>query len=244
MDRNHPSNWRQLLAFGSAAAVMVAMASVAYRGTVVSTESNRWARHVVQVLGNLQDLVLDLSETGSAYQDYIVSGSPSYLESYRASLVKVTTDEAALREATADNPGQAATFTVLATRISEQIGFDETVINLRLATGLDAAATAIRGDTNPRTIVAIEAAVTKMRDEESRLFVIRNEDATRRSHEASAGLIIGTVPGSTDHRRGRLAGPSRQLPAPPRGRSAPRKRNAMAHAGSRGSGLRDLHVGP
>lgn len=193
MDRNHPSNWRQLLAFGSAAAVMVAMASVAYRGTVVSTESNRWARHVVQVLGNLQDLVLGLSETESAYHDYIVSGSPSYLESYRASLIKVTTDEAALREATADNPGQAATLTGLATRISEQIGFDETVINLRSATGLDAAATTIRGDTNPRTIVAIEAAVTKMRDEESRLFAMQNEDATRRSHEASAGLIIGTV---------------------------------------------------
>ena len=81
MNETHPSNWRPLLAFGAAAAVLIAVTSVAFRGTIVSNESNRWADHTAQVLGDLQNLIFDVSETESAYHGYIVLGDSSYLES-------------------------------------------------------------------------------------------------------------------------------------------------------------------
>jgi PAS domain S-box-containing protein len=193
MDRNHPLNWRQSLAFGSAAAVMVAMAAVAFRGAVVSTESNRWARHTVQVLGTLQDLILDLSETESACRDYIISGSPSHLGSYRAYALKVTTDEAALRAATLDNPRQASALAVLTIQIAAQARFDEAAIKLRQATGLDTAVTAGREVINPNTMVLIKGAIDKVRIEESRQLTIRSDQAAWRSAEASTVLIIGTI---------------------------------------------------
>ena len=184
-----------MLAFGAVAAVMVAMASVAFRGTFMSNESNRWARHTVLVLGNLKTLILDLSETESAYRGYIISGDSTYLQSFRAKVLKVTLDEAALHDATVDNPDQENALTVLATRIAEHTRLDETIINLRQAAGLEAAAKVIRDDANPRTMAEIEDAAAKVRTEELRLLAIRDADASRRSEQANGILVIGATLG-------------------------------------------------
>jgi len=166
------------------------MASVVFHGTAVSMEDKLRGGHTGLVLGHLQDLILDFSPTETAHLGYIRSGSPSEHEAYRADAIKLADDEAGLREATSDSPGQVSTLAAQATRIPDQTTFDETVVNLQHE---DAAANALRGDTNTRTIVKIEDAVARVRNEDTRLLATRSEVAARRSIEANAVLMIGTI---------------------------------------------------
>jgi PAS domain S-box-containing protein len=162
---------------------------------VVSSERDGWVRHTHEVLGNLQQLLLEMSSIESSSRGFVLTGEESYLESYRASIASLWQDEATIRILTADNPRQQRQLPVLEQLAAQRIHFAEEVSGLRRNKGLEAAADEVRSGRGDRIMKAFAAVVRQLQDEELRLLVQRDADAKLRFRETKTILILGSVLG-------------------------------------------------
>jgi diguanylate cyclase (GGDEF)-like protein/PAS domain S-box-containing protein len=187
-------NRKVQLAFGSAILTLLVVGAISYRGMVVSGESDRWVSHTHEVLESVQDLVFAVESIESSSRGFALTGKESYLESYRAGLLRVAQDQAAVRYLTVDNPEQQRQIPALESLTAQKIQHAEMVISLRRARGL-AAADATRSVPGQGTMDEFLAVVGKLQDEELRLLVLRNADTKRRLRQTRTVLIFGTVLG-------------------------------------------------
>src|SRR3984893_3915829 len=188
-------NRKVQLAFGSAILTLIAVGAIFYRGMVVSRESERWVRHTYEVLENLQDLLLAAESIESSYKGFVLTGQESYLESYRASILRAEQDEATVRNLTLDNPEQQRHLPALERLAAQNIQIAAMVSSLRRAKGLEAAADAIRSGAGQRTMDEFQGIVRELQDEELRLLWLLDADAKRRLGQTKTVLILGTVLG-------------------------------------------------
>src|SRR5271155_3741916 len=89
------------LAFGSAILTLLVVGAISYRGMVVSSESDRWVRHTHEVLENLQNLISAMLSVESSARAFVLTGSESYLESYRAGILHSEQEETIIHNLTA-----------------------------------------------------------------------------------------------------------------------------------------------
>jgi CHASE3 domain sensor protein len=186
-------NRKMQLAFGSAMLTLLVVGAISYRGIVVSRESAGWVSHTHKVLESVQDLVFAVEGIESNSRGFALTGKESYLESYRAGLLKVAQDQAAIRSLTLDNPEQRQQVPELESLTAQKIERTETVIRLRQARrpGVDAT----RSGSGQGTMDEFLAVVGKVQGEELRLLVLRNADTNRRLNQTKMVLIFGTVLG-------------------------------------------------
>jgi CHASE3 domain sensor protein len=110
MKAKSPLNRKVQVAFVSAIIALLVVGATSYRGTVVSSESERWVRHTHDVLENLQELLFTAESIESSYRGFVLSGRESFVQSYRASISTATQSMATVRSLTADNPNNNAGF--------------------------------------------------------------------------------------------------------------------------------------
>jgi len=187
--------WTVRLGFGSAFAVLLVVAALSYRATVVSAESERWVRHTHEVLAQLQDFSIAMETVSSSIRGFVLTGKESYLESYRAAVSGIEQHAATVRSLTVDNPEQERRLSALEALASERYEQAETAINLRRAQGLEAAADVVQTGPGQRITNEFQALIREMQDEEQRLLLLRNMEAERRSGQTKTALIFGTVLG-------------------------------------------------
>jgi CHASE3 domain sensor protein len=190
------SNRKTQFACGSAILAILAVGAISYRGMVVSSESDRWAGHTLEVIGNLEDLLFEIRGIESSYRGFVLTGKESDLESYRASILSAKQDEETIRNLTADNPEQQRRLPALEMLATQKIEFADMVIGLRRAKGLEASADAVRSGLGERTMEEFEGTVRELQNEERRLLVLRSADAKQRLDQTKIVLIVGTVLGS------------------------------------------------
>jgi diguanylate cyclase (GGDEF)-like protein/PAS domain S-box-containing protein len=181
------------IAFGSAMLTLLVVGAISYRGFVVSRESARWVSHTHKVVESIQDLVFAVEGIESNSRGFALTGKESYLESYRAGLLKVAQDQTAIRSLTLDNPEQRQQVPELESLTAQKIERTETVIRRHQARGpgMDATQTG----SGQGTMDEFLAVVGKLQDEELRLLVLRNADTNRRLNQTKMALIFGTVLG-------------------------------------------------
>jgi methyl-accepting chemotaxis protein len=126
-------NRKVQLALCSAILTLLVVGAVSYRGMVVSSESDQWVSHSHEVLQSLQDFVFAVESVESSSHGFALTGRESYLESYRAGLLRVARDQAAVRHLTADNPEQQRQIPSLESLTAQKIQRAETAISLRRA---------------------------------------------------------------------------------------------------------------
>jgi CHASE3 domain sensor protein len=124
------------LAFGSAIVILLAVGAISYRSIVMSDESDRWVRHTHQVLGNLQNLVSEITTIESSDRGFALTGDESFLESYRASILSAEQDEKAVSNLTKDNPKQQLELPVLESLMAQKMRLGDTIIRLRRTKGI------------------------------------------------------------------------------------------------------------
>jgi PAS domain S-box-containing protein len=183
------------LAFASAVAILLVLGAVSYRSIVMSTESDRWVRHTHEVLETLQNLISDMSSIESSNRGFALTGEESYLESYRASVLRAAQDEAAVRNLTIDNPKQQLQLPALEELVARKIRFGDVVISLLRAKGLEAAGDAIRSGSGDRIMDELRGVVRNMQDAELGLLAVRNAESKRRLVQTKTVLLLGTVLG-------------------------------------------------
>ena len=181
------------IAFGSAMLTLLVVGAISYRGFVVSRESARWVSHTHKVLESIQDLVFAVEGIESNSRGFALTGKESYLESYRAGLLKVAQDRTAIRSLTLDNPEQRQQVPELESLTAQKIERTETVIRRHQARGPEMDAT--QTGSGQGTMDEFLAVVGKLQDEELRLLVLRNADTNRRLNQTKMALIFGTVLG-------------------------------------------------
>src|SRR5450755_4740437 len=186
-------NRKMQLAFGSAMLTLLVVGAISYRGFVASRGSARWVSHTHKVLESIQDLVFAVEGIESNSRGFALTGKKSYLESYRAGLLKVAQDQAAIRSLTLDNPEQRQQVPALESLTAQKIERTETVIRRHQVRGpgMDATQTG----SGQGTMDEFLAVVGKLQDEELRLLVLRNADTNRRLNQTKMALIFGTVLG-------------------------------------------------
>jgi diguanylate cyclase (GGDEF)-like protein/PAS domain S-box-containing protein len=186
-------NRKMQLAFGSAMLTLLVVGAISYRGIVVSGESARWVGHTHRVLESVQDLVFAVESVESNSRGFALTGKESYLESYRAGLLKVAQDQAAIRYLTLDDPQQQRQVPALESLTAQKIQRAEMVISLHQAGG--PGANAARSGSVQETMDEFLAVAGKLQGEELRLLVLRNADTTRHLSQTKMVLIFGTVLG-------------------------------------------------
>ncbi|MGD1021187.1 MAG: EAL domain-containing protein [Candidatus Sulfotelmatobacter sp.] len=186
-------NRKMQLAFGSAMLTLLVVGAISYRGIVVSGESARWVGHAHKVLESVQDLVFAVESIESNSRGFALTGKESYLESYRAGLLKVAQDQAAIRYLTSDNPQQQRQVPALESLTAQKIQRAEMVISLHQAGG--PGANAARSESVQETMDEFLAVAGRLQGEELRLLALRNADTTRHLGQTKMVLIFGTVLG-------------------------------------------------
>jgi PAS domain S-box-containing protein len=188
-------NRKVQLAFGVAIVTLLVAGAASYRGMAVSRESDRWVRHTHEVVENLEDLLLAMERIESSYRGFALTGKASYLESYRASILSAEQYAATVRNLTLDNFKQQRQIPALEKLVAQKIQFGEMVIDLRSARGLGAAADATGAGRGQQIMDEFQGVIRGLQDEELRLLVLRNADATRRLGQTQTALILGSVLG-------------------------------------------------
>lgn len=173
---------------GSAVLILVVLGAISYRAMVVASESTRWVRHTHEVLENLQDLRFAIESIESSYRGFALTGKESYLASYRADILSVRHDEAAIRDLTVDNPAQQRRLPALRSLVTQKIQFAEMIIALRRDKGFAAASESVGQDEGLHLMNEILDLTTVMGAEERDLLLSRT--VLSQASAAKARLVV------------------------------------------------------
>jgi PAS domain S-box-containing protein len=195
MKSKFPLKRKIQLTFGVAIAMLLAVGMISYRGMAVSDQSDRRVRHTHEVLENLQDLDGAMETVESSYRGFVITGDENSLQAYRAAIARSEQAQANIRDLTVDNSVQQLRIRNLMNLADRSMQYAETVISLRRTKGMNAAADFVREGSGEQIMDQFQERIRSMQDEELRLLVIRNTDASRRSRQFKFVLLFGTVLG-------------------------------------------------
>jgi PAS domain S-box-containing protein len=182
-------------AFGSAILTLLVVGTISYHAIAVSAESDQWVRHTHEVLENLADLLSSMESLESSARGFILTGRESYLESYRANMSHSGQEVTVIANLTVDNATQQRQIPNLERIAAEKIQLADSVIALRRTQGLEAAVEVVRNGAGQQIMDEYRQVIRQMEDEELRLLLLRDADATRRLSQTKAALILGSVLG-------------------------------------------------
>jgi PAS domain S-box-containing protein len=183
------------LVFGSAILLFLVVGFVSYRTMVMSVESDRWFCHTHEVLESLQSLVFDLTTIESSGRGFVLTGDEFYLQAFRSGISNAKQHETSIRNLTQDNPKQQRQLPVLEDLMARNILLGNTVIALRRAKGLEAAASASKGAAGQQMMIDFREVVRGMREEEQQLLAQRRAHTKQLMLETKTALFIGTTLG-------------------------------------------------
>jgi diguanylate cyclase (GGDEF)-like protein/PAS domain S-box-containing protein len=189
------SNLKVALAFGAGLLTLLVVGGISYRFMVGSEEDDRWVEHTRETLGTLDNLLSAEASIDSNVRGFALSGNDSYLDAYRASVLRAEQDEAAVRKLTVDNPVQQGRLPALEALAAAKIKRAEAIIALRRAEGLQGVASAFAGGEGQRLSDGVQAIVHDMQNEELRLLELRRAASGRSEHVAQTVVVFGSVLG-------------------------------------------------
>jgi CHASE3 domain sensor protein len=180
---------------GAAIATVLAAGVISYRALIVSTESRQEVRHTHEVLERLEDVRLSVAKIEADYRAFALTGEESYLQSYRAGVLRVAEGEAAVRGLTTDNPTQQRMLPLLEEVTEREIRMASMVNDRRRAGGLAGAVAAMATVPAQPTIDELQTVVHGLEQEELRLLALRSAVAKRRVTEVEFFLVLRTFVG-------------------------------------------------
>jgi PAS domain S-box-containing protein len=188
-------NRKAQLGFGAAILTLLGSGVISYRALVISNQSQGWVRHTDQVLEELQELLSATQGIESSNRGFVLTGDQSYIESLKVDVLQEARAEVSIEELTVDNLAQQSHIPVLKKLLAQKIRFSESVIDLRRAKGMEAAAALIGKGLGQQITGEIQALVLGMQDEEQQLLKVRNAGATRQLEHTKIVLVLGSLVG-------------------------------------------------
>src|SRR6202795_3541525 len=188
-------NRKVQLGFGAAILTLLGSGVISYRALVISNQSQRWVRHTDRVLEELQEVLSASQNIESSSRGFVLTGDKSYIESFKGNILREAKAEGSIEESTADNLVQQRRVPILKKLLAQKIRFSESVIDLRQAKGMEAAAELIGDGPRQQITGDIQDLVLEMQDEERRLLAVRDAVASRQLEHTKIVLVLGSLLG-------------------------------------------------
>ncbi len=169
-----------LLLFGMLVALLVLVCGVTWYQFDQARSARGWSQHTDDVIITVKDLDLAVRNAETGQRGFLLTGRDDYLLPYDAAIERVTFLTGELQRLTADNPAEQARLQALSPVLQHKLEELAQTVQLRRSVGLDAAMAIVLTDVGRVSMKRIEAVLSAMTQEETRLLAQRLAAADRR----------------------------------------------------------------
>ncbi|MEH2196189.1 MAG: response regulator [Nostoc sp.] len=177
------------VSFALSLATLATIGLISYQSTNELIETSRKETHTYQVLSQLEDLNLQLTNAETGQRGYIITGEDRYLEPYNTAIGVLNQRVKELQRLISDNPNQQNRLDILQPLLTERMAVMKDVIDLRQSQGLEPAQKAILTDRGKQLMDRIQKVIQTMKTEENILLKQRSQRAKAAAHQTIATII-------------------------------------------------------
>ncbi|HVY72099.1 MAG TPA: CHASE3 domain-containing protein [Verrucomicrobiae bacterium] len=181
------------LGYALALAALIFVGVVSYRGTTQLVESAQWRQHSLQVLGQLDELQVALTDGETGQRGFLLTGLESYLAPYASATNSYAKELRALRDLTRDSPVEQARLDELEVKVRERFAEMQETIRLRRDQGLEAAMAIVTSGRGKKTMDEIRSLIDGMNTTEERLSKQRSDEAARILSHTTNFIVYGAL---------------------------------------------------
>ncbi|MCC5608390.1 response regulator [Nostoc sp. CHAB 5834] len=177
------------ISFALSLATLATIGLISYQSTNELIQTSAKESHTYQVLSQLEDLNLQLTNAETGQRGYIITGEQRYLEPYNAAIQVLNQKVKELQRLTADNPNQQNRLDILQPLLTERMAAMKDVIELRQSQGLEASQKAVLTDEGKQLMDNIQKVIQAMKNEENALLKQRSEKAKAAGRQTIATIV-------------------------------------------------------
>lgn len=177
------------ISFALSLATLTTIGLISYQSTNELIETSLQENHTYQVLSQLEDLNLQVTNAETGQRGYILTGEQRYLEPYNAAIQVLNQKVEKLQELTADNPKQQSRLDILQSLIDQKLAELKETIDLRQNQGFEAAQKVVRTDRGKQLMTEIRKVIQAMKTEENTLLKQRSEQAQTAGKKTIASIF-------------------------------------------------------
>jgi PAS domain S-box-containing protein len=159
-----------------ASLMLAAISYFSYQSTNSLKKAVEWEKHTQSVLIKLDDALLAATDVETSSRGFVLSGTDNFLEPFNAGKQNAQKALNELGGLIGDNPAQVENLNQLNRLVTDKIAKSESFIETRRAEGLLTAVNEVSRGEGDALMNQIRLTVQRMRDEESRLLIIREEN--------------------------------------------------------------------
>ncbi|MEA5623121.1 response regulator [Nostoc sp. UHCC 0251] len=177
------------ISFALSLATLTIIGLISYQSTNELIENSRQESHTYEVLSQLEELNLQLTNAETGQRGYIITGEQRYLEPYNAAIQVLNQKVKELQKLTADNPNQQNRLDILQPLLNERMAVMKNVIDLRQRQGLEASQNAVLTDQGKQMMDNIQKLIQAMKTEENALLKQRSQRAQVAGQKTIASIV-------------------------------------------------------
>ena len=182
----------QILLLTAGFLVLVAISVACVLLVNKARDDSAWVVHTAEVENQTNALLLEIRRAESAARGYLLTSAPELLQDHEDAVAQIVPDLDKLAQMTVDNPAQRENIRKIRAAIETRLGQFAQEMQFVKSGALDKAAQLVREAAAHDTTSAIRDIGAAMRDEESRLLVLRTTNADRSQTMASSVTIAGS----------------------------------------------------
>ncbi|MHC5596307.1 MAG: response regulator [Nostoc sp.] len=176
------------VSFALSLATLTTIGLISYQSTNELIETSTKENHTYQVLSQLEELNLQLTNAETGQRGYIITGKQGYLEPYNNAIQVLNQKIKELQRLTVDNPKQQQQLDVLQPLITQKLAELQETIDLRQNQGFEASQKVVLTDQGKQLMGEIRKVILAMENEENTLLKQRSQRA-----QAAAGQTIASI---------------------------------------------------
>ncbi|MEH2183354.1 response regulator [Nostoc sp.] len=175
--------------FALSLATLATIGLISYQSTNQLVETSRKESHTYQVLSQLEELNLQLTNAETGQRGYVLTGEERYLEPYNAAIQVVDQKVKDLQNLTTDNPKQQQQLDILQPLITQKLDELKETIDLRQNQGFEASQKVVLTDRGKQLMSEIRKVIQTMEHEENTLLKQRSEKAQTAARQTLASIV-------------------------------------------------------
>ncbi|WP_375504449.1 response regulator [uncultured Nostoc sp.] len=177
------------ISFALSLATLTTIGLISYQSTNELIETSRQESHTYQVLSQLEDLNLQVTNAETGQRGYILTGEQRYLEPYNDAIQVLNQKVNELQRLTADNPKQQSRLDILQSLIDQKLAELKETIDLRQNQSFDAAQKVVLTDRGKQLMAEIRKVIQAMKNEENALLKQRSQKAQVAAQKTIASIV-------------------------------------------------------
>jgi signal transduction histidine kinase len=181
--------------FGLALLILAGLGVQSYRSTGALIRHADQVARSYQMVGTLDDVLIQMLECESAARGYVLTGEESVLIPYYDSIRRVGETVGRLESQAAESPLDPALVARLKTLVAEKLAFHEEKIQARRTQGHEAASRLFLTGKGVRIMDSLREVVARMTQAETSLLQQRYANARADATASLRALLVGTLLG-------------------------------------------------